>query len=63
MTVFMTKPFARFARKAGLGNPGLRKAAEEVAAGAYDADLGGDLFKQRVTAFLFMVSPRARKRM
>lgn len=48
MSVFLTKAFARFARKAGLGDPSLRKAAQEVAAGDYDADLGGDVFKQRV---------------
>jgi len=48
MTVFMTKGFARFARKAGLAGESLRTAAAEVVAGEYDADLGGGVFKQRV---------------
>lgn len=48
MTVLMTKAFARFARKADLGNASLAKAAADVAAGEYDADLGGHVYKQRV---------------
>lgn len=48
VTVFMTKGFARFARKAGLAPASLRAAAVEVAAGEHDADLGGGVFKQRV---------------
>ena len=48
MTVFMTKGFARFARKAGLASASLRAAATEVAAGEHDAELGGGVFKQRV---------------
>ena len=48
MTVLMTKAFARFARKAGLANASLTKAAADVAAGAFDADLGGGVYKQRV---------------
>lgn len=48
MTLFMTKGFARFARKAGLRSESLRAAAVDVAAGEHDADLGGGVFKQRV---------------
>ncbi|MGC4251784.1 MAG: type II toxin-antitoxin system RelE/ParE family toxin [Sphingobium sp.] len=48
MSVFMTKGFARFARKAGMAAESLHRAAVEVAAGEYDADLGGGVFKQRV---------------
>ncbi|MBY0300428.1 type II toxin-antitoxin system RelE/ParE family toxin [Sphingomonas koreensis] len=48
MTVLMTKTFARFARKAGLADVSLAKAAAEVAAGEFDADLGGHVYKQRV---------------
>lgn len=48
MTVLMTKAFARFARKAGLTDVSLAKAAAEVAAGEFDADLGGHVYKQRV---------------
>jgi len=48
MSVFLTKSFARFARKAGLANEALIEAASAVAAGQADADLGGGVFKQRV---------------
>lgn len=48
MTVYVTKEFARFARKAGLLDTKLRQAAGDVAKGQYDADLGGGVFKQRV---------------
>ena len=44
----MTRGFARFARKAGLASGSLYAAAGDVAAGNYDADLGGGVFKQRV---------------
>ena len=48
MSVYVTKEFARFARKAGLIDAKLLQAAQDVAAGHYDADLGGGVFKQRV---------------
>ena len=48
MSVYLTKEFARFARKAGLADAKLVQAAADVAAGRYDADLGGGVFKQRV---------------
>jgi hypothetical protein len=48
MTVYATKDFARFARKAGLHDTKLVQAAEDVAAGKFDADLGGGVYKQRV---------------
>lgn len=48
MSVYVTKEFARFARKVRLANAKLLKAAQDVAAGHYDADLGGGVFKQRV---------------
>ncbi|HEX4504230.1 MAG TPA: type II toxin-antitoxin system RelE/ParE family toxin [Alphaproteobacteria bacterium] len=48
MSVYLTKEFSRFARKAGLANEKLVQAATDVAAGRYDADLGGGVFKQRV---------------
>jgi hypothetical protein len=48
MSVFETKAFARFARKAGLADDRLLEAASEVGSGAFDADLGGSVFKQRV---------------
>jgi hypothetical protein len=48
MSVFVTKGFARFARKARLTDGALIEAAGDVAAGRADADLGGGVFKQRV---------------
>ncbi len=48
MRIFKNKPFARFARKAGLDDGALRKAIEAVGRGLVDADLGGGVFKQRI---------------
>jgi hypothetical protein len=48
MSVYVAKAFARFARKAGLRDTALLRAAQDVAAGHYDASLGGGVFKQRV---------------
>ena len=48
MSVYVTKEFARFARKAKVADAKLLQAARDVAAGRYDADLGGGVFKQRV---------------
>lgn len=48
MSVFKTKEFSRFARRAALTDKALLQAAEAVAAGHWDADLGGGVFKQRV---------------
>ena len=48
MTVYATKEFARFARKAGLLDVKLLRVAWDVAKGQYDADLAGGVFKQRI---------------
>jgi hypothetical protein len=48
MSVYKTKEFSRFARKADLGNGALLEAARAVASGRWDADLGGGVFKQRI---------------
>jgi len=48
MSVYVTKEFARFARKARLEGVSLMEAATNVAEGYHDADLGGGVFKQRV---------------
>lgn len=48
MSVYKTKTFARFARKAGIADTQLRAAATEVMEGRFDADLGRGVFKQRV---------------
>jgi len=46
--IFKNKPFARFARKAGLDDGELRKAVDDATKGLVDADLGGGLLKQRI---------------
>lgn len=48
MATYKTKEFARFARKAGLAAHALIDAAEAVANGRWDADLGGGVYKQRI---------------
>ncbi len=48
MSVYKTKAFARFARKAELTDVQLAEAAAQVASGRFDADLGGAVYKQRV---------------
>jgi hypothetical protein len=46
--VFVTKVFARFARKERLDDERLCQAIERAEAGSIDAQLGGGLIKQRV---------------
>jgi hypothetical protein len=48
VSVYKTKAFSKFARKAKLGSSELLEAAQAVAAGHVDADLGGGVFKQRI---------------
>jgi hypothetical protein len=48
MTVYATKEFDRFARKAGLVRAKQLQAAFDVMEGRYDADLGGGVFKMRI---------------
>ena len=48
ISVYATKEFRRFARKADLADAKLLEAAYDVVASRYDADLGGGVFKQRV---------------
>ena len=48
MSVYKTKEFSRFARKAALKDEDLLEAAKAVAEGQWDADLGGGVFKQRI---------------
>jgi hypothetical protein len=48
MSVYKTKEFARFARRSGLADEDLLRAATAVSNGRWDADLGGGVFKQRV---------------
>ena len=48
MLVFKTKPFARFSRKAGIGDAALCGAVDAASRGLIDADLGGGVIKQRI---------------
>ncbi|AEF85671.1 conserved hypothetical protein [Treponema primitia ZAS-2] len=48
MRIFKTKRFARLSDKAGITDTDLSAAAEEVSRGAYEADLGGGVFKKRI---------------
>jgi hypothetical protein len=48
LRVFATKVFARFARKAGLDDEHLCDAIARAERGLIDADLGGNVIKQRV---------------
>lgn len=48
MRVFKTKTFARFTRHEGITDKALAKAVDDMERGLIDANLGGELFKQRV---------------
>jgi hypothetical protein len=48
LSVYKTKAFARFARKARIGDDDLRIAANFANSGLIDADLGGGVIKQRI---------------
>ena len=48
LRTFKTKPFARFARREGIGDGALCDAVARIANGLVDADLGGGVFKQRI---------------
>ena len=48
MSVYKTKEFSKFARKADLGSAELLEAARAVASGQWDADLGGGVFLRRI---------------
>ncbi len=49
MPVYKTRWFHRWARKEGLATSGLCAAVREMASGLFDADLGGGLFKKRIS--------------
>jgi hypothetical protein len=48
MRVFKNKWFNRWARGEEISDVALREAAQEVASGRVEADLGGSLFKKRI---------------
>ncbi len=47
MRIFATKWFARYARQERIGDDRLREAIERAERGLVDADLGGNVIKQR----------------
>lgn len=49
MRIFKTACFSRFARKEDIPDNSLREAAQSMDAGRYDADLGGGVYKQRLS--------------
>ena len=46
--IFKSKWFQRFARKEGIEDTALREAVERAEKGQIDADLGGEVLKQRI---------------
>jgi hypothetical protein len=48
LSIYKTKPFARFARRARISDADLRETATLVNQGSIDADLGGGVIKQRL---------------
>ena len=48
MAIYKSRWFDRWARKQGLTTPSLCSAVREMAAGLFDADLGGGLLKKRI---------------
>ena len=49
MDVYKTRQFSRWARKHDMRDKSLCRAAQEMALGLYEADLGGNLFKKRIS--------------
>jgi hypothetical protein len=48
MSLYKTRPFSRLAKKAGLTDDALKTAVEEMRNGIIHANLGGNVYKQRV---------------
>ena len=48
MRIFKSRWFQRFARKEGIGDAVLREAVARAEKGQIDADLGGEVIKQRI---------------
>src|ERR1017187_1450589 len=48
MTIYKTRLFSRWAKKEGLHATSLCAAVREMAAGLFEADLGGGLLKKRI---------------
>ena len=48
MSLYKTRPFSRLARKAGITDDALKDLVDEMRKGIIHADLGGNVYKQRV---------------
>lgn len=48
MRIFKSRWFQRFARKEGISDAALQEAADRAEKGLIDADLGGEVIKQRI---------------
>ena len=48
MSLYKTRAFSRLAKKTGLSDSALKKAVDEMREGIIHADLGGNIYKQRV---------------
>ena len=48
MRIFKSRWFQRFAKKEGITDAALREAADRADKGQIDADLGGEVIKQRI---------------
>lgn len=48
MRIFKSRWFQRFARKEGIADAALQEAADRADKGQIDADLGGEVIKQRI---------------
>lgn len=49
MRIFKIKSFNKWAKKAGLTDSSLRHAVEEIEQGLVEANLGGNLYKKRIS--------------
>jgi len=48
MSLYKTRPFARIAKKVGIADAALKMSVEEMRKGIIHADLGSNVYKQRV---------------
>ena len=48
MRIFKSRWFQRFAKKEGIADAALQEAADRADKGQIDADLGGEVIKQRI---------------
>lgn len=49
MRIFKNKAFHRWSKEIGFSNNRLKEAVNEINKGLYEANLGGNIFKKRVS--------------